>query len=66
MSVSSWPVFLVQTLSESEVAPAEFFKEVRKVLWNISIIWHGFIVLMAILNYFIFSEMEKQKSFLLN
>ena len=32
MNTSSWPMFLLRTLTGSEMAPEAFFKKVRKML----------------------------------
>lgn len=52
-------MFSLQRATESELAPTEFFKEIRKVLWNVSIMGHGFIVLSGTLKYFVFLDTEK-------
>lgn len=40
MNVSSWPMFLLRTLTGSELAPAVLFKKVRKALQEISVLYH--------------------------
>lgn len=64
MSTSSWPMFLLRTLDGSEMAPATFFKEVRKELKRTSISWAVVLFFNGILKYFVFSNKKKQKCFL--
>lgn len=60
MNTSSWPMFLIRTLSGCEMAPATFFKKVSKMLTKTSHqLGCGFIVLMGMFKYFVFFDMEK-------